>query len=231
MLLDLLRMMGQLFRRIAEEGNAPETAEADESNMIGAVGEPEELDTPFTRLRRALPVVGMLVPSQPGLAMNPDEVAAWDMLVQHGFSHDELRRQGELEAYLSLGVKPETEARWRKNYLDGLLDRADAQPEGLDVALVLAAECGDAPAFQRGLEILDDSVSEEHLRDGAVLGSCLCAMVALQDAALAPDFAADAREQALETANRAEQRLRALQPDSPWLAAMAEIRGLAERAD
>lgn len=227
MLLGWIRRMGGLFQGLSDEGNAPETPDADERDMIGAEGEPAELETPFGMLRRALPVVGTLTPRQRGVAMTEDEVVAWDMLRQHGFSRAALRASGELEAFCALKVRPDTEARWCAQYLEALLDDAEAQPDGLDVAMLTAAEYADEGVFQRALELVDDAVTAGRLRDGAVLGSCLCALRAIGTGRFDPAFAADAAGQALETANRAARRLEGQEAAREWLAKMPEIRALA----
>ena len=228
MLLDIAWRLKKLFEDIAEEGNAPDTPDADEAGMIDAVGEQAEPLTSFGYVRDMLPTLRMLTPPQPGAAMTADEVAAWDMLCQHGFSRIELEKSGELEAYRSLGISPETEARWLGSFMEGLIDRAEAHPEGLDQAMWLAAEYGDEMGMSRALEVLDDAVTEEALRDGAILGSCLNAALAVEAGDFAPAFKAEAKARALETGHRAEAAVRAWLPDSRWLGAAEDLHRLSK---
>ena len=106
---------------------------------------------------------------RPAIAMTRDEVTAWDMLCRHHFSRASLEREGELSAFLSLGIKPELEARWRGDAMSALLD---SYPKGFDVVLSLIVEYGDAPMLERVLEVLDDSVGQAAIPGRTVQSDC-----------------------------------------------------------
>lgn len=105
----------------------------------------------------------------PVIVMTWDEVTAWDMLCRHHFSRASLEREGELSAFLSLGIKPELEARWRGDAMAALLEK---YPEGFDVVLSLILEYGDTPMLERALDVLDDSVGQAAIPGETVRSDC-----------------------------------------------------------
>ena len=224
MLLDIAYRLKKLFEDIAAEGNAPDAPDADETGMIGAKGEPGGLELPFEALRQALPVLGMLTPRQRGIAMSPEEVAAWEMLCQHRISHASMLGSDELEDYLALGISPELENRWRAVYEGALLDHYEAQPEGLNEALLMAAEYVEQPLMARVLEALDDAVSAERMPGEVVLDGCRNALITLDTGRFDPAFTEEARSQLMEIAGRAEYHLSRYDPEGPWRAVLADIR-------
>ena len=92
-------------------------------------------------------------------ALTGSEVAAWDVLTQHGFSRRLMAREGILKDYLALGVSPVTEARWRGAFLRGLMEAAGERPENLDLVAALGAEYGDETALLDAVEALDGTVT------------------------------------------------------------------------
>lgn len=133
---------------------------------------------------------------RPAIAMTRDEVTAWDMLCRHRFSRASLAGEGELSAFLSLGVEPELEARWRGDAMAALLD---SYPEGFETLLSLIVEYGDAPMLDRLLDVLDDSVGQAAIPGDTVRADCEKTLNAL-DAAGFGD--AETRNRLLETAKR-----------------------------
>ena len=92
-------------------------------------------------------------------AMTGNEVAAWDVLNEHGFSRVLMAREGLLEDYRALGVSPVTEARWRADYIRALLESAREHPQAADRVALLAAEYGDETALLDAVEALDAAVT------------------------------------------------------------------------
>ena len=224
MLTDLGRRFKQLFEALAESGNAPDTPDADERDMLDVSGEPGEPLTSFGHLRDMIPVLRVLTPAQPGANMSADEVAAWDMLCQHGFSRAALRASEELSAYEALNIRPGLEAGWRVSFTDGLLKQFEEKPEGLDAALLIAAEYGDAPLMDRIVELLDDAVTAERVPGETLLGGVQNAFMALDAGHFDPKDAERLRGLLSELVDRAEYHLSRSDPDGAWRGLFGEIR-------
>ena len=225
MLLDLTRRFIRLFRQLSAEGNAPEGPGEDATtDILPETGEQREPLTSFGYLRDLVPTLRALTPRQPGVAMTPNEVAAWDMLCQHGFSRASLRQTGELEAYLSLGVRPQLENSWRTDYALDLLARYETRPEGMDAALLIAAEYGDEALLSRALDALDDEIGTGHVPGEVLLENIRNAMYIASSDLFSADFGAETRGLLTELANRAEFHLSRYDPDGPWREVLAAIR-------
>ena len=197
----------------------PDTDEPIETESIPSRGEAGELDTNFAGLRSAIPVVATLTPLQPDIAMTPDEVIAWDMLTQHGFSRRMLERDGELQDYLALGVKPEAEARWRGEYMERLMER---YPEDSDVFFLLVLEYHDEPMLARFVKLLDEKIGTLDAPGDVVLSDCKRVLEILDIAGF--DETEKLKCQVLEVVRRGESLLPEYDPDGSWRQTVNEIR-------
>ena len=209
----------RLFAMIASTAEPDDHFPA-ETEAIPTEGEARELDTCFAGLRSALPVIATLTPRGPGVAMSPDEVIAWDMLRQHGFSRAALMEEGVLPDYLALGVRPALEARWRGEYLEALLAQ---YPRGFDGLLLSIVEYRDAPMMDRAIERLDDGVDKAEIPGRTVLADCQSALMALDAARFPEPVAADFRQRLLEAARREATLLSACDPDGAWREIASQI--------
>jgi len=168
----------------------------------------------------------------PDVAMTAGEVAAWDVLAQHGFSHAQMEKDGVIEDYRALGVKPETEVRWRRDYANSALAafREEGNPAIANAVVRLAVECGDPYALNGALEAMDDAVSAEKIGGMPALEVCANMAAALGSGAFDADaaFLAEARGQVGELVNRLVVRLNVSDPDGAWQRNVADIRGMLE---
>lgn len=212
----------RLFEMIASTAD-PDGDEPAQTQDIPAQGAQTELDTPFSWLRHALPVMGTLTPHQPGIAMSQDEVIAWDMLASHGFSRAALAREGVAGDYERLGVPPELEERWRGAYMNALLSSYEAHPECLDTLLSLIREYSDVTMMDRVIECLDSEIGFEPLPGKVVLTGCLEAIKATNSGTFNEDFARETRERLMEIIKRGEKLLSEYEPEGDWRSVVAEI--------
>ncbi len=144
---------------------------------------------------------------RPVSVLTPDEIVARDMLAQHAFSKRLLEEDGELEAYKSLRVRPEAEARWMGAYIDGLFDGCANNPEKMDIALLLAAEYSDGVLLRRAVEFLDAAFGKELVPDDVLLKQCERALDLLEGDSFSAEPSRDAcREQLQETLRRVRLR-------------------------
>ena len=225
--------LGRMFRRLknvlnelAEDGNGPQPPEVTAENAIDEVGEQDQRLTSFGYMRDLLPTLRVMTPPQPGAAMTPDEVVAWDMLQTHRFSRALMREEGVLSDFEALGVKPETEYRWRSDWVRDMLAAFETRPEAMDAVLLTAAEYGDAEHLLAALDALDDAISEQHVPDAALLDRCTNAGLAIGSGAFDADAeqADEARAELGVQLNRLETRLRETDPDGAWRALVGDIR-------
>ena len=210
----------RLFRMIAATAEPDDQLPA-ETEVIPTEGEARELDTPFAGLRSAIPVIATLTPREPGVAMSPDEVIAWDMLRQHGYSRAALAEEGVLADYLALGIRSGLEARWRGEYMEDLLKR---YPAGFDGLLLSIAEYRDVPMLDRAIERLDDSVDVAGIPGETVLNDCRSALVMLDAVPFEAFVLADARQRLLETVRREAIALSGYAPNGQWREIAEDIR-------
>ena len=202
-----LKRLWEMLASTAE----PDGEQPAETEIIPAEGEERELATRFNNIRCAIPVVATLTPRQPDVAMTADEVAAWDMLRQHSFSRQRMEREGELSGFLSLGVRPELEARWRGEYMERLLE---GYPDGRQAFLDLISEYGDRPMLARLIALLDDRIGTTDAPGEAVLSDCAGVLALLDD----PRFEGTEamRQKVLETVRRGIHILSECDPDGDW---------------
>ena len=204
------------------EADAPEP-EDDDANMLNTLGE-AAWQSPPGAFHRGAPT--------PEIAMTAEEVAAWDVLAQHGFSHAQMEQDGVIGDYLALGVKPETEVRWRRDYANSALAafREEGNPAIANAVVRLAVECGDPYALNGALEAMDDAVSAEKIGGMPALEVCANMAAALGSGAFDADaaFLAEARGQVGELVNRLVVRLNVSDPDGAWQKDVAGIRGMLE---
>ena len=225
MLIDLGRRFVRLFVELSEEGNAPDTPDEAETETLDAEGERRQYLTSFGYMRELLPTLRLMTPAQPGIAMTPNEVAAWDMLYEHAFSRASLRQSGELGAYETLGISLELERRWRAAYvLDLLADYAN-DPRDMDVVLLLAAEYRDEAMLTRAVDALDEAVDDRSVPDAALLAGIHTAMQLLAGTLFAPEFEAAIRARLLELADCTAYHLNEYDPGGEWRATLEAIRG------
>ena len=197
----------------------PDGEQPAETEVIPAAGEERELATRFTNIRCAIPVVATLTPRQPDIAMTADEVVAWDMLRQHGFSRRRMEREGDLPGYLSLGVRRELEDRWRGETMERLLE---GYPDGAQNLLELIAEYGDRAMLARLIALLDDRIGTTDAPGETVLNDCARVLELLDSTTFE---GADAlRAQVLETVRRGAHILSKCDPDGAWRRLVDEIR-------
>ena len=214
----------QLFFDLAAEGNAPDTPDPTPVDILPETGEHQESITTLGKLRDVIPVLKMLVPSQTGMAMTANEVAAWDILSQHCFSREAMIKSGILEGYKSLGITTDLETRWRAAFAAMLLDDYKPHPEGLKTVMALVEEYQDTALMRRVLAVLDDAVTEEHMNGEALIGSIRRCLETLNRDVFDTSFTEVMRTELMELADRAEYHLATYDQGTRWREMLEELR-------
>ena len=237
-----LKMMDLAWRLKKALGIYPETEEQRAEREAAEAAEPEDVEIlnefgedpkPLTALgwaREINPVIRLITQPEPGIAMKPEEIAAWDVLTQHCFSREAIRQAGEMEDYLALGISEELEAKWRGEFVNGLLDQYETQPECLDAVLSIAREYESPVLMERVWKLPDKAVTEQSVDDEVLLAGVGSALEVLDGGALASERGASrTRERLLEIADCAGNRLASRDPYGSWRAVLEEIRKHAAR--
>ena len=220
----LLQRFKQLFIDLAADGLAEDTPDPAPVSTLSISGEHQEALTTLSRLREMIPVLAMFTPSQTGMAMRAEEVAAWDMLNQHFFSREAMKMSGELDGFLSLGISEELEMRWRAAYAANLLAGYETAPEGLDIVLSIVAEYHDLELMKEVLTVLDDAISEEHMAGDALIDSIGKCLVAVDSDVFDDRDAEDMHAELMELLSRAEYHLDTYDTGTRWREMMESLR-------
>ena len=217
----LERMLSKILGDMSDAFSGEDREEEQRGNMLeGYTGEKEAvedaipLDLPDTLKPFAMRLPEALkLRVTRGAVLSPKEVAALDVLMEHGFSRRAIEKDGMLADYEALGVPLDLEWRWRMIWIREQLKDSVHHPEAVVPVAALAEEFGEVGILLMALEALDETVSAEQVPDEAMEAPLEQAALIFRDGRWPGDGDVEkCRALILELAERLERRIK---PDRP----------------
>lgn len=169
-------------------------------------------------------------PAATTTVLSADETVAKDMFQDYQCSRRRMEEAGVLEDYKALNVSQISEMRWVRAYGDELMRRFDQDSTALEDILNLISEYAMMGLADRALQRVERHIRQQTLPDVQILNMVGSFLATIGSGVFAEDesFVRRKQEQALDMADRLQQRLEESDPDGAWKKGMELIRTMCE---
>ena len=156
---------------------------------------------------------------------------AHDMFLMYHCSRRMIDKAGLTEQYTQLLTgNGYLEEQWKRDYVNALMQRFDADTSALDDIIALAGEYGMDDLTDRALGRIERHIYQQTLPDPEILNLLGRMLTLLQAESFAAQsgFVTRKKQQILSMACRLEQRLTLSDPDGSWADTLRVVRQMAE---